>query len=497
MGARRDDMSISERMQIAAAALAPERTRGTITALARDHGVSRQTVYTLAATARQALRSSLVPLPHGPHPADAVIAIDRNRLQRAVVVLTEAGVSQRALTRCLAELLDTTRSPAGVNATLARLEQAARRVNAQWQPTGNELLAGDELFSHGQPNLLVVGSETLFIYALSRHPTRDGDTWGCVLLDAPTAPQCASDAGTGLAAGGAAAGVAVHQLDWDHLLRPLWGQVARLERGAYAALQAIVDRVAQFDRARGTNRLAQHLAAYERLEQAAATAITRYDTLVAWARQVDAWVRLIDLTTGQVQDATAGTVALQQLGVAMAGACGRAVAKVARMVRDEASRLFAYVPVLRAALAPLVGQWGAEAVQTLCRLWQRDADRQRHPLPWPERQANHQAWCADLDRAVALLGEAQLEAAWAAVSTVLGRAWRGSMLAECLNSWLRPRLDGRKQSDQGILELLRFLHNVHPFARGKRAHQSPAQAAGLDLPDDPLTLLGLEPKVSI
>jgi len=121
MGARRDDMSISERMQIAAAALAPEPTRGTITALARAHGVSRQTVYTLAATARQALRSSLLPQPHGPHPADAVIAIDRNRLQRAVVVLTEAGVSQRALTRCLAELLDTLRSPAWVNTTLAQL----------------------------------------------------------------------------------------------------------------------------------------------------------------------------------------------------------------------------------------------------------------------------------------------------------------------------------------------------------------------------------------
>ena len=497
MGARRDDMSIAQRMQIAMTALAPDRPHGTITALAATHGVSRQTIYALAAHAAALLATGLAPQPHGPHPTAPLIRVDRNRLRRASVVLTQAGVSQRDLSACLEEVLDTPRSPAWVNATLTALEQAAARVNAQWHPTSAEVLAGDELFSHGQPNLLIVGTESLFLYTLTRQPSRDGDTWGCVLLDAPDAPQFNSDAGTGLAAGVQTAGVAVHQLDWDHLLRPLWGQVARLERQAYAALQAVEDRAAQFDRARTDQRLAQHLARWERLCQSATEAITRYDGLAAWARQVDDWFRLIDLTSGQVRDQAAGVAALQQLSTALNGWPGRLYAKLARMVRDWAAGLFAYVPLLQAALAPLVAQWGAEAVQTLSRLWQRDADRCRHPLPWTERQANQQAWQADLDRALALLGEDELWEAEQAVSAVLGRAWRGSMLAECLNSWLRPRLDGRKQSDQGILELLRFLHNVHPFRRGKRAGQSPAQAAGIKLPADPLTLLGLEAKVSI
>jgi hypothetical protein len=68
------------------------------------------------------------------------------------------------------------------------------------------------------------------------------------------------------------------------------------------------------------------------------------------------------------------------------------------------------------------------------------------------------------------------------------------MLAECVNSLLRPFLDGRKHTDQGCLELFRFLHNVHPFERGKRAGHSPAQLVGLDVPEDVLTLLGLAPK---
>ena len=104
---------------------------------------------------------------------------------------------------------------------------------------------------------------------------------------------------------------------------------------------------------------------------------------------------------------------------------------------------------------------------------------------------------ASLDAAVALLGPAPLWEARQALCAVLGRARRGNMLAECVNSLLRPILAGRKHTDQGCLELLRFLHNVRPFRRGKRTAHSPAQLVGREVPDDPLTLLGLAPKVLI
>jgi hypothetical protein len=71
------------------------------------------------------------------------------------------------------------------------------------------------------------------------------------------------------------------------------------------------------------------------------------------------------------------------------------------------------------------------------------------------------------------------------------------MLAECVNSLLRPVLDRRKHTDQGCLELFRWLHNVRSFKRGKRAGHSPAQLVGIHVPDDPLLLLGLKSKVSI
>ena len=114
----------------------------------------------------------------------------------------------------------------------------------------------------------------------------------------------------------------------------------------------------------------------------------------------------------------------------------------------------------------------------------------------PEQQARQILWEENLDEALALLGLPRLWEAWEALSQILGRSWRGSMLAECVNSLLRPVLDARKHTDQGCLELFRFLHNVHPFERGKRAGHSPAQLVGLDVPDDALTLLGLAPKAS-
>ena len=174
-----------------------------------------------------------------------------------------------------------------------------------------------------------------------------------------------------------------------------------------------------------------------------------------------------------------------------------ATEKLSSNLINWAEGLFRYQSVLNQAISPLIEQWGAPAIRALCRIWQIEADAKRHPLPLVERQTRQVLWGESLDEAASLLGPEQLWDAWDALSEMLNRSWRGSMLAECVNSLLRPILDGRKHTDQGCLELFRFLHNVRPFRRGKRVGHSPAQLAGLHLPDDPFILLGLAPKVSI
>jgi hypothetical protein len=148
-------------MPIVLSVLSPDRAWGKITQLAREYEVSRQAVYQMAAKGRAALQQALIPGPHGPSLGAAQVVVDRNRLARGSVVLTEAGVSQRDVPACLGELLDTSVSPSWVNAQLAQVEAAAAQVNQNWQPAIGEGLSGDEIYSNGLPNLLVVGNESL------------------------------------------------------------------------------------------------------------------------------------------------------------------------------------------------------------------------------------------------------------------------------------------------------------------------------------------------
>jgi len=497
MGTRRDDISSEQRAQISIEVLGSNREWGKIVELAESYKVSRKTIYDIANKGQQVLVAGLAPGPHGPQATEKLIKVDRNRLVRGSVVLTEVGVSQRDVSFCLGELLDREPAPSWVQAELAKVEKAAAAVNQAWQPQSEETLSGDELYANGQPNLVVVGNDSLYIYALSRQAECDGETWGCLLLDGPACPQFASDAGTGLAAGVKAAGLEVHQLDWDHLLRPLWGQVARLEKAAYAALAQVEARAALFDRTQTEKRLQHHLHKWEQLNQVAAKKVEQFDVFYQIARQVDDCFALIDWQSGQLPDMTAAVNQLHALADQLQAWSGRIYHKLRAHLKNWAPALFSYQPVLSQMLQPLQSCYGASAIAALSRMWQIETDLKRRPFSRREQQQRQTWWADSLDQALASLGEPQLWTAWDQLCQVLGRSWRGSMLAECVNSLLRPMLNRRKHTDQGCLELFRFFHNVRPFKRGKRAGFSPAQLVGLDLPDDPLLLLGLDPKVLI
>ncbi len=492
MAVRRDDLTGDERAEIALRCWAARGKRdGTVQDLAEEYNISRQSVNNIERKGREGLSDMLEPGRHGPTPQSHSIEVTRDHLKRSCVVLTEVGVSQRNISFCQEEMLGRGMSPAWVNAELASLEELAAEVNQEWQPQMKETMSGDEIYANGQPNLLVVGNDTLYIYELSRQPECDGETWGCILLDLPDVSQFSSDGGTGLGAGVKEAGLKVHQLDWDHLLRPMWGQVSRLEEQAYATLEAVEERAAKFEQARTPGRLKQHLKVWEKLAIKAEEKIARYDAFSQIARQVDDWFALIDLENGQLRNPEEGSQCLRNLGEQLKKWEGGIYQKLSRNLNSFAKGLFSYQPVLAQALSPLVECWGSQAIEALSRLWQIEADEKRQPSSLLQQRTRQEGWAKSLDEAVSFLGEEQLWTAWDAVRETLSRSWRGSMLAECVNSLLRPILDGRKHTDQGCLELFRFLHNVRPFLRGKRAGKSPAQLANLDVPDDPLTLLGL------
>ena len=113
MGPRRDDIPIVDRMQMGLTVLSSSREWGAITQCAQQHKLSRQSVYTIGAQVRHLLLNGLKPGPHGPHAAETVIPVNRNRLLRSLVALTDVGVSQRDIEFVLDELLDTPSRPVG------------------------------------------------------------------------------------------------------------------------------------------------------------------------------------------------------------------------------------------------------------------------------------------------------------------------------------------------------------------------------------------------
>jgi hypothetical protein len=272
------------------------------------------------------------------------------------------------------------------------------------------------------------------------------------------------------------------------LLRSLWLLDRHLETQAYSALTTLEERARYVAAATTPKRLAQHWARWETAQQAADAAVARYDQFHARARAVDDEFAMIELPSGQLRDPAASQARLEGLAAQIKALPGRRAAVLGTSLGNWAAGLVSYLPRLAAALAPLVATWGAEGVTALQRLWQVEAAARRGHQGVATRATGERLWQSSLDEAGARLGEG-VWAAYAAVRAVLGRIWRGSMAVECVNSLLRPLLRGRKQSDQGCLELLRFVHNTHRFPRGKRAGQSPAEMVGITLPPDPWSLL--------
>jgi len=198
VGSRKDHITGTERAQIALACWATgDKHDGTRQRLAQEHQIARQSVYNIARKAREVLPVALEPGRHGPAPWSQTVEVSRGHLVRSVLVLFRHGVSEREMPDCLEQILGPRPALGWVSGRLAELAGRAAGVNAQWMPAIGEGLAGDEIYSQGQPNLLVVGNDSLYIYALTRQPMRDGETWGCVLLDTPNTPHLARDGGTG------------------------------------------------------------------------------------------------------------------------------------------------------------------------------------------------------------------------------------------------------------------------------------------------------------
>jgi hypothetical protein len=487
MAFRREDITVEERVGIVVAILADGGPPGLVSALARRYGVSRQTLYELAARGASGLVAALAPRPAGRPALGRPVVVDRNRLERAVVTLTVVGhASLEGVRGCLEEVLGVRRSTGYLSEVLDRAAAGARRCLAEVCPAGPVRADLDEIYAHTTPNLLVVEPDSTLILALERAAARDSTSWGVALLDLAARgvalAEVASDGGPGLIAGLAEAGLAVPRVaDLFHVLRDVFGVAGMLEKAAYRAIAAEerarlteAEARAPVRRRGGPRRSPLSLA---EAAAARAEAVRRYDGYAYVVGCARAGLEPVDPETGRLR---APAAAEAELGAATAllgeHPDERARAAGARLSRS-AGGLAVYLAQLADKLAPELAEWGAEAVALMCWAW-----RHRAGLGLAEGSARDAAFPPAQGAAVA--------AVWAALSG----AHRGSSLAECVNSLLRPHLLAHRGADQNLLDLLACYLNHRVFRRGKRRGRSPIQIAGLAAAGDWLQAIGLAPK---
>ena len=201
----RTDLTTSQKIECAAAAVARQHEHGSKTALSETYEISRPTVYAVGATAEAVLRTHFeAPLLGG---AGVDVRVDDAQLRRAVVALRVVAPNAiRPIEDLLPVLYPGVKVSYGtIQAMLVEAECRAARFNAQSSLDAVQAGALDEMFSQGEPVLAGVDLDTGYLFGLSLSATRDAGAWAQVLREGQGQGLALSvvvkDAAKGIAAG--------------------------------------------------------------------------------------------------------------------------------------------------------------------------------------------------------------------------------------------------------------------------------------------------------
>ena len=162
---QRTDLTTSQKIQCAAAAVSGQHAHGSKTALSEAYEIWRPTVYAVGAAAESVLRSHFeTPLLQG---AAVDVRVDDAQLRRAVVALRVLAPNAIRPIEDLVPLLypGVKVSYGTIQHMLVEAEGQEARLNAQASLGGVEAGALDEMFSQGEPVLAGVDLDSGYLFA--------------------------------------------------------------------------------------------------------------------------------------------------------------------------------------------------------------------------------------------------------------------------------------------------------------------------------------------
>lgn len=133
--------TVGERVTIVGQLLGRQGQYGVVTALSRQVGVARQTLYTWREHGRVALEQTLAP------PVVRRVADDGAVVRSILTLLIEGHASERGIQRCLAEQGQAI-SLGTISAVVTEAERRALHAMAQPLAVGRRLVALDEIYGN-------------------------------------------------------------------------------------------------------------------------------------------------------------------------------------------------------------------------------------------------------------------------------------------------------------------------------------------------------------
>jgi hypothetical protein len=474
---RRNDLTSSIRLYIAFMALTAKTTGawGKVTELSRQFMISRTFVYMLANTLCEAsfrIFGCNVPQP----------AINRDFIYHHILSLRLEG-------RCCIEAISTILKRFGIpNASVGSISQLLQHFGSLLPNTlttgkGEVQLVvflSDEIFAKNVPILVTVDPISSAILRIELADSRKVEDWKkhweCIQKNGYIATYLVTDEGTGLcAAQKKALANIIRQPDTYHAIAHQLGKwVNRLEQAALKAIAKEYKCWDTLDSAKSEAVINARIAAYEEAKKDAEAAIELYETFSFLYKAIIKELNLFDLNGNlrNRQDAQgnieAGLLLIEELGHAN---ITKAVNKVRRTM-PELLNFFDEAKSVLAGLAEL--PIDPNALKALCLAWQW-----RRGLV-KSKKAGARKTCSEneqfcIDFATGYLQE-DCEIVKEQVYGQLDRIVQSSALVECINSIIRPYLNGSKSHvTQETLNLIMFYHNHRRYKSGKRAGQTPME----------------------
>jgi hypothetical protein len=493
-------LSIAAFPTIASAAVVLARRYGAVTRLARQRGVSRQTLYREAHAVVAAVERSPSsprrrprrPAPIAPParpvaPPRSTLVLDDDRQAQFAATAQALGVSLSSARALLAVVLG---AAVPSVSKLGRLAQQAGRQAAaalvvldEYSRPRARQVAADEIFAGRRPVLMTVEQHSLCWLGARRADRRDGAEWAREFRQLPNVEQVTRDGGQGLRHGLALVNaqrrqqgqpIIADQEDHFHLLQRARRALREVRQKAVRAFRQAekAQRTFERDAWRGLRRspMRSRLA-----RQKWAKAEQAFDR---WTAQERAFERLrsalqLFTPTGELNTRARAEA---EVDAALAELTGSEWTRARRrLVEPEA---FTFLDRVHQQLAALP----ASAAERDVVVQAEGLRRQPEGLHGDDRRAAALRGVAlAVGVVVGLMGEAG-SGLVRAVRGVLSQTWRASSLVEGVNSVLRMQQARQKRLTPGLLDLKRLYWNVREFGAGRRKGQSPYVRLGLVLP---------------